>query len=217
MVHPFEKLEAVPRTPPEREAVPRSAVLRVLAAGPSDNFRPELQALLAPLVEVEAPGTQLTALGYALRLYAPSPARRAADRAALRTGQLPAAVRLVVRQIRRFSASLLDEAEAARAAEAERLAEQLEAVGTEDDEPCPPALALDICHARAAAAALDDALRVAGRGPEPGLRLVDGLGRGRLAQLRAAVGTVGADAADRWSAELVDDPEAWWANAMMGG
>ena len=213
----FDGLRRAPRPPPEREAVPRSDVLRALAAGPSEHFRPELPALLAPLIEVEAPGAQLMALGFALRLYAPSPARRAADRAALRAGLLPPALQALVDEARRFSSGLLDEAEAARAAEAERLAEQLETVPVEEDEPCPPALALDICHARAAAAALDDALRVAGRGPEPGLRLVDGLGLGRLAWLRAAVGAAEADTAERWSAELAEDPAAWWADALLGG
>lgn len=201
---------------PGRPPAPGSAALQQLAAGTYPGGSPALQALIAPLVGLEAPAAPLRAVGFALRLLEPGPARRAAARAALRAGQLPPERQALIDLARGLPPALIEAAEAARADEAERLIDLLQAVGTGDDERCTAAAAAAICEARAAAAALDAGLRVAGRSPEPALARVDALGQGRLPWLREAVGEPDAAAQARWSAERAHDPSAWWADAMLG-
>ena len=44
---------------------------------------------------------------------------------------------------------------------------------------------------------------------------VDALGIGRLPWLREAIGDFLVAESDRWSEELIEAPDAWWAEAML--
>lgn len=210
---PFERLIGSPlREPPRRLPVPRCPILLDPAKGGVD-FRPELAGLIAPLVDVESAEAQFIAVGYVLRLARPK-AVWTADMSILR-GCLSGQTNTLMNFVRGFDPELVAEAEVALLGRAEVLIEKLELVFLRDDVPCERDLALDICRLRSEMEMLEIALRMCGRLKPNIVRRVDALGIGRLPWLRDAIGDSTAEEGDRWSEELIDAPEAWWAEAML--
>ena len=211
---PFERLASMPqRTPPDRFPVPQSPFLMECASGSVGGFRPELPGLIAPLVGVEAPEAQYMAVGYALRLARPEPG--ASPNTDLLLGELSEQTRALRDFVLSFDPILVGEVEAALSDRAEELLELLESVSKEDEVPCDQDLALKICRLRSEAAMIEIGLRMYGRVKPYSLKYVDALGVGCHPWLRDAIGDSTADEADRWSEELIEAPDAWWAEAML--
>ena len=210
---PFERLAGTPqRTPPYRPPVPSSFLLRECAEGIGD-FHPELQGLIAPLVDVESAEAQYICAGYAMSL--PVTKGWLLPYTNPQQGKLRDRTLTLVRFIQSFDSILVDEAAVALEGRAEKLIELLDRVSQEDDVPCDRDLALDICRIRSETAMLEIGLRVYGRPKSHSMGVVDAMGVGRLPWLRDAIGDSTAGEADRWSEALVDSPEAWWAAAML--
>lgn len=212
-IHPFERLAGAPlREPPRRLPVPRSPLMVDCAKG-GGEFR-QLAGLIAPLVDVESAEAQFIAAGYILRLARPKTVGTA-DVSPLRGGLSDQTRTIIMNFVRGFDPELVAEAEVALCDRAEVLIEKLELVSQEDDVPCNRNLALDICRLRSEMEMLEVGLRMYGRSKPNIARRVDALGIGRLPWLREAIGDFLAEEGDRWSEELIDAPEAWWAEAML--